>query len=1594
MACFFSGFVFVRNFFTVSASRAEFGARRQEGMKRLFSKIRIFRSLKNTNPDSLSSLLLKPVASDFFPRLTAQLLGLVFGSFAIVNIGVAGPEPSFCMQFGGAKFCAPADDSHFETYLLSNVFSAKEASGAIADFNAQANALARQAAELSTATYGYALRWIEYEYVSGSCEKGLPYLMYNISDGYVQGAQPSCSSDFYTVTPATRTFLTKGGSQSVSALASCPAGTTLDGYRYTATNAPSGIDTTYLGKGVNPKWVCSAPANKSTTSDNDSGADSSGNNKTSTCYGKPCDAATGNEHYVVTDYRGSGPFPLTLTRTYNSLFGGNGSLGPNWVSNYGDPVQGSLILVTTKGMKSAMGMDIVQVTSPKGGFVYFKDVGGIWTPDADVTDTLTQSGFIWTYTSHDGTVEIYDSSLDKQHDGYIDYIPKSYRGRLLSVTNRAGLTHTLTRDPATHQLNAVTDSFGHSLTFTYDAKGRLSTMTDPNDGITSYAYDDANNIGNLSTVTYPDGKFVRYTYSEAGNVPVGSKIPHALTGIFDENNSRYASLSYDGYGKTTLTQLADVGFGGPQEKYTLAYIDNITAVTDAVGNKEYLSFTSNLNVKNLTYKSYTADSKTIAQTFDNRNNLTCKKDEEGHVSIYTYNARNQMTSKTDGRTGTCSSSVPTTATRTTSYQYLSDTLSLPTLIETPSVYTGGKKQVSIGYSKNLPTTITQSGYTPSGAAVARSVTLAYNTSGQVISIDGPRTDVADVTTLDYNTCTTGGGCGQLWRVTNALGQVTTYDNYDAGGRLLQMTDPNGVQTVYSYDARGRVLSTTQTAPGGGSRITTYGYDGVGNVTSTSLPSGLTLTYTYDAAHYLRRVSDNLGNYIDYGYDLKGNRTKTYTYDSSGALVRTVDLAFDARNRVSQINAGGSITKQVSDAVGNLTKITDPNTVAVGGTAATSNSYDNLNRLFKTVDLLAGNTQYGYDVNDRLKGVSAPNGATTQYSYDDLGNLLQETSPDRGTLRYTYDASGNLLQQTDARGIAVTYAYDALNRLTNSVYPDSSENLTYTYDADTDCAHGVGRLCTVQDAAGFSAFAYNGFGNLVTDRRTELSIAYTTRYAYDGGNRVTSITYPNGRQVSYTRDAQGNIQMANMSLGGITTSLLSAAIYHPDGLPTSRSFGNGLTDIRAYDTQGQLRELYLGSADTRLYGYDANGNLTALQSLPEVDSWSYDVLNRLKQENRNPGTAVTTLWTYDANGNRKTQNTGTYSYLAASNRLTTTPNGGITLDAAGNTTADGLGRSFQYNQAGQLSAVPSSGASYAYNHQRQRSRKIVGSEATVYHYDLAGNLLAETRVDGSLLRDYVYLDSTPIAKIEAGETLAYLHTDHLNTPRLATNPQGQIVWRWEGTAFGESFPKEDVDGDGKLTTINLRFPGQYYDQETGLHYNWMRYYDPKSGRYITSDPIGLDGGLNTYAYVGSNPLFWIDPDGLRVLNPHNYPISPSVMNALKQFNHCIGCDKDIEITGGNRRGDPGQHGKGLAADIVVPGQNHLLTANQAIACGIFGGVGWYQEGYYDPSDPKVGPHVHVDLGPSGRVWGYDVNGYPYSKRIPKVTVRNSLSCGNC
>ncbi|MCP4995832.1 MAG: hypothetical protein GY934_18945, partial [Gammaproteobacteria bacterium] len=204
--------------------------------------------------------------------------------------------------------------------------------------------------------------------------------------------------------------------------------------------------------------------------------------------------------------------------------------------------------------------------------------------------------------------------------------------------------------------------------------------------------------------------------------------------------------------------------------------------------------------------------------------------------------------------------------------------------------------------------------------------------------------------------------------------------------------------------------------------------------------------------------------------------------------------------------------------------------------------------------------------------------------------------------------------------------------------------------------------------------------------------------------------------------------------------------------------------------------------------------------------------------------------YDLSGNRVSETEDgvldSYSYHANTNQLNTTGSDTIMHDAAGNRTGD---------QNGQL--------------------------------------ISETDSSGGDIRDIVYRGSIPVAQIDSGiaDKVTYLHTDHLGTPRMGTDATGEVVWKWSAEAFGDSAADGDPDEDGVDTVVNLRFPGQVYDVETGLEYNYFRYYDPTTGRYITSDPIGLAGSINTYAYVGGNPIAYLDFYGLFCYTPREIAV---------------------------------------------------------------------------------------------------------------------------
>lgn len=758
------------------------------------------------------------------------------------------------------------------------------------------------------------------------------------------------------------------------------------------------------------------------------------------------------------------------------------------------------------------------------------------------------------------------------------------------------------------------------------------------------------------------------------------------------------------------------------------------------------------------------------------------------------------------------------------------------------------------------------------SATERSWSYTYNSLGLIETADGPRTDVQDVTTYAYD------ANGRLTTVTNALGHITQLSNFDNYGNPQTLIDANGVTTSLSYTPQGWLASVTTAGS-----TTSFEHDAIGLITKVTRGDGSWLEYTWDGARRLTKITNSLGEAIEYSLDAMGNRTAQHLKDAGGSLSQQQTWVYDELGRLLRsVGAGGQTSAYQYDLNDNPVASTNPKQ------HSHTQAYDALDRLVSNTDPLNGVTALAYDAQDNLTQVQDPRGVTTQYQYDGLGNLIQQISPDSGTTTFSHDAAGNVISKTDARGVVTTYSYDALNRLTGKQYPaNPTLNIQYHYDMTADGNKGIGRLTAVQDASGVLGYSYDERGNLVGQLR---SVALSSGdhydslgYGYNGANQLTRIDYPLGFSVLYPRNAAGQVSQVLMQVGsGQPFAVAGNISYLPFGPLKSLTWGNGISLNRSYDQDYRLTQQSVAVWNST-YGYDANSNITTLSSslLGEL-SYSYDALDRLTAEQRADRQQT---YSYDAVGNRTSKSTTpiidgeaqtstlqTYQYASNSNRLTQLDEQTVTTDAVGNMIQDRANRELVYDAQNRLTSVKLAGtpvAEFRYNALGQRTHKRNAHGTTTFLYGPDGQLLGEQQFNhqGSKLsaQYYIWLDSMPLAGVSityngqgaiASSEPFYLHSDHLNTPRVATNQAQQNIWQWQSDAFGMGH------ASGSLT-MNLRFPGQYFDQESGLHYNYFRDYDPETGRYVESDPIGLGGGLNTYGYVEGNPINLIDPLGLMV-----------------------------------------------------------------------------------------------------------------------------------
>ena len=1028
---------------------------------------------------------------------------------------------------------------------------------------------------------------------------------------------------------------------------------------------------------------------------------------------------------------------------------------------------------------------------PDGKVYFFNRNVNNWYADSDITDQLLQlkstdgSTIGWRYfNASDAAIEEYDAAGQllkiTRRDGMVERISYAdgnggisyssipsatgYQAPLCGGVSGASIPS------VSGQLACVSDNFGRQLNFAYDAQGRIMRMSDPSGGIYRYVYD---TNGNLATVIYPDSTQLTYSYAEIVNTS-GVSLPNALTGISDQNGVRFATFEYDASGRANSTQHAN-----GVEKYQFGYtIDSrgvvtTTTVTDPLGTQRSFNFQTTLGVAISTGQSQPGGSgcnaSSSALTYDANGNLASRTDFNGNVTKYSYDlTRNLETQRVEAfgkpQARTISTQwhgywrLPTQIAeplKRTTYVYNGDTFSgsvvtcAPTGATIPGI-TGGTQPIGVLCQKiEQATTDTMGaqGFSAAAAGTPRTWNWTHNQYGQILTADGPRTDVTDVTTYSYYDAADQdmGKRGNLASVTNALGQTTRVTAYDLNGRPTSIVDPNDATTTLTYDARGRLTSKSV-----GGETTAYTYDPVGQLTQVSLPDSSSLSYTYDSAHRLEGIADGLGNRISYTLDAIGNHTKEDVFDPTGQLAQTRSRVFDALNRLfKNVGAQNQTTTYAYDANGNLTGITDPlNRLTV-------QSFDALNRLIRITDPGSGQTQFGYNGQAKLVQVTDPRNLVTAYTLDGLGNQTVQQSPDTGTTSQTFDAAGNVKTRTDAKGQTTQYIYDVLNRLTQATLADGSRQI-YTWDLGT---YGIGRLAQIseQNAAGQETlrteYLYDDQGRVVRETRTLGAMPYVTAYAYSSG-RLATMTYPSGRRVDYTYDAAGRItQITATPSGGQAQVIVSQVTYQPFGGVKSFTYGNSQTYTRSYDQDGRITAYTQGNA-TQALGYDSASRITFQMDAAapaNIANYTYDNLDRVTSAvlaSANYG------YVYDATGNRTVQTVVAasipYSVSPTSNQVQSiggSPPRIMSYDANGSIVNDG-NTQYIYDVRGRLSqVVTANGATnYQLNAQGERIRKSAATTDRLYHYDRQGRLIAEGGLQGQIDREYIYLNDLPVAVV--------------------------------------------------------------------------------------------------------------------------------------------------------------------------------------------------------------------------------------------------------
>lgn len=872
----------------------------------------------------------------------------------------------------------------------------------------------------------------------------------------------------------------------------------------------------------------------------------------------------------------------------------------------------------------------------------------------------------------------------------------------------------------------------------------------------------------------------------------------------------------------------------------------LRSMTDTNGNQASFTYDAAGRLTTAT----DAAGRQFAFSYDARNRITAVQDPTGRRVSYTYDAGDHLVSFTN------------VAGNRTSYTYETGAVADQNLNSITDAEGNISKFVYYADDKVFKTVNPAGGemvmfYLPyqqttlsvDERGFAR--TYQYDAAGRVVRVTDPEGNVI-ATTYDAN--------GLPVEQTDPGGSMMRLE-YDARGNNTRITDPLGAVWSFEYEPLLNRLTSTVDPRG---NVTRAQYDSRGNLTKWTGPSGAVRTYVYDASGNLTGRTDELGNSTSIAYDSNG---QWITHkDAMGNQER---IERDSLSRpVRGTNALGESTTSDYDAAGNTTRVASP----LG--YASSFAYDGTGRLTQVTSPKQNVRRYTYDSADQMKSATFPSGESVQYdipaslplttmrnargatweiTYNHRGQPLETRNPLGDVAREGYDGRGNRVERRFPDGATVRMTYDLANRLTERrLTEDASDR--YSYDA-------AGNLITASNANVTYQFTYDE-RNLVTgilDSRFPAPILF----AYDSVGRRVRRTDPEGRATEYIYDARGLLSSIR-NPAGLTTRYR----YDAAGRVVGIDFANGTNASYQWDSGGRMLSIaYSAGATVRervTYEYDQEGNRVSMTDASGRHQYVYDASARLTRATHPDQPEE--QYSYDAAGNRTASHRDASLTYDAADRLTGAA--GFAYDRRGNVVARS-GQTLSYDNLRRLTGVVSqSGAvSYSYDPFGRRIAKNVNGQVTQYVYD-GDQILAEYSGDGRLTARYTHgvgndiplimerdLDSS--GSFESGE-LYFYQADGLGSIRALADSAGEVVERYRYDAFGNL-----AQGTAGAAGNPFLFTAREWDAEIGLYYYRARHYDPAYGRFLQADALwnlSSPDTLNRYTYVGNNPVNFVDPGG--------------------------------------------------------------------------------------------------------------------------------------